>query len=395
VSKRVQKILAAIVILLINSFTQKSAQEQKPLKPKSSTNNPQTITFRPSMLSLLKVPAGWTVNIAATGLGHPRMLYADASGHVYATRRDKGDVIMLTDKNNDGKFDQQSIVAGFKGVHGITIKDEWMYLCNNNELRRYRVNINGTLQKEYETLITGLPDAGRHPNRTIDFGPDGMLYMSIGSTCNDCSEHAEMATIVQIDPKTWKRSVFVSGLRNTIGFDWHPQTHELWGCDNGGDGKGDDWPPEEVNHLVKGRHYGFPYAYAKKIPDETHADPPGESKENFAKKTEASVLELKAHMAPIAFRFFPSSAKIPANYVGDGLVCFHGSWNRSVPAGYKVMRIKFENGIATGADDFLSGFLIADNKQRFGRPAGITITAEGVVYISDDANGVIYCVKRK
>ncbi|MDB5225877.1 MAG: L-sorbosone dehydrogenase [Bacteroidota bacterium] len=362
--------------------------------PSSVVNHPKTIPFQSSFVTQLKVPDGWKITIAAMDLGKPRMLYSGSKGIIYATRRDAGNVLMLKDKNGDNKFDEMVIVTNFKGVHGITIKDGWMYLCNSDELRRYKMKADGTLEKNGHTLISGLPDAGQHPNRTIDFGPDGMLYMSIGSTCNDCKENAEMATIEQIDPKTWKRTIFASGLRNTIGFDWHPATHEMWGCDNGGDGKGEDFPPEEVNHLVKNGNYGFPYVYGKRVPDENHEAPTGDTKENYAKKTEPSVLELQAHMAPIAFRFFPKTASVPASYAGDGLVCFHGSWNRSVAVGYKVVRIKFENGVATGYEDFLSGFLMTDKKTQFGRPAGITITPQGVVYISDDTNGVIYAVRK-
>jgi glucose/arabinose dehydrogenase len=353
--------------------------------------SPSTIPFKTTMVALLKTAPGWKVTIAATGLPKPRMLYS-AEGIVYVTCRN-GEVIMIADKDYDGLSESVRTVVNFKGVHGITVKDGWMYLCNSSELRRYRMNSDGTVKETYQTLITGLPDAGQHPNRTIDFGPDGMLYMSIGSTCNDCIEAKEMATIEQIDPHTWKRTIYAAGLRNTIGFDWHPATRELWGCDNGGDGKGEDWPPEEVNHIVKNGHYGYPYLYGKNIVDEGHKDPPGDTRENLAKRAKPSVLDLQAHMAPIQFCFFGNDATIPVTYRGNALVCFHGSWNRSTPVGYKVMRIKFKNGVAVSADDFLWGFLMSGNQKRFGRPAGVTINSRGVVYISDDANGVIYSIR--
>jgi glucose/arabinose dehydrogenase len=357
---------------------------------KHTTKYPEHLDFLPEMVKLLKVPDGWTVDIAASGLGKPRMLLLTPDGTLYITRRDAGDVLMLKDSNSDNRFDEIKTVASeFKGVHGIATKDGWLYLCNNNELRRYKIEANGMLGQK-EMLFKDMPSAGQHPNRTMDFGPDGMLYISVGTLCNDCKEaDKEAASMLQVDTKTWKRTIFASGLRNTIGFDWHPQTKELWGMDNGGDAKGDDWPPEEINHIMRGKNYGFPFGYGKREVDQSREDPSGNSKEKWILNTEPSTLELQAHMAPIGFQFFPNGTA----YAGDGIVCWHGSWNRSKPVGFKVQRIKFTNGIATGAEDFLTGFL--KGKTRFGRPAGVAIAPNGAVYISDDANGVLYCVKPK
>jgi len=384
------------------------ASAQRGLPPKKNTKStlvtqyPQHLDFLPPMVKLLKVPEGWEVGIAAYGLGRPRMLYTGPNGELYVTRRDGGDVLMLKDPDGDHKFQElKTVAAEFKGVHGITIKSGWMYLCNNNELRRYKMKPDGTLEKEWQTLITDLPDGGQHPNRTIDFGPDGKLYITVGTLCNDCKESDnEVASMLQVDTITWKRTMFATGLRNTIGFDWHPQTGELWGLDNGGDGKGNKWPPEELNHIVQGGIYGYPFAYGKQEVDQSREDPAGDTKEEWVKNTVPSSLELPAHMAPIGFQFFGNAANIPADYSGDGLVCWHGSWNRNKPKGFKVQRIHFENGQPVAAEDFLTGFLkpgfmFFKRKARFGRPAGITITPMGVVYISDDANGVIYSIKRK
>lgn len=354
-----------------------------------STNYPEHLDFLPEMVNLLKVPAGWKVSVAASGLGKPRMLYLMPDGSMYVTRRDAGDVLLLKDPNGDGKFDDvKTVVAEFKGVHGITMKDGMLYLCNNNELRRYKINPDGMLTDK-EMLFNDMPSAGQHPNRTMDFGPDGKLYISIGTLCNDCKEmDREAATIVQVDPATWKRTIFASGLRNTIGFDWHPQTGEFWGFDNGGDAKGDDWPPEELNLLQQGKNYGYPFAYAKRELDETREDPAGNSKDKWVETTEPSTMEFQAHMAPIAFQFFPTSAP----FSGDGIIAWHGSWNRSKPVGFKVQRVRFANGKPVGAEDFLTGFL--KGKTRFGRPAGVAISANGTVFISDDANGVLYRISQ-
>lgn len=364
---------------------------QRGLPPKEvttithSTNYPEHLDFVPEMVNLLKVPQGWSVNVAASGLGKPRMLLLTPEGNLYITRRDTGDVLLLKDPNKDGTFDEvKTVVAEFKGVHGITMKDGMLYLCNNNELRRYKMNPDGTLTNK-EMLFNDMPSAGQHPNRTMDFGPDGKLYISIGTLCNDCKEmDREAASIVQVDPVTWKRTIFASGLRNTIGFDWHPQTGEMWGMDNGGDAKGDDWPPEELNLIAEGKSYGYPFAYAKREIDETREDPAGNSKEKWVLNTEPSTMEFQAHMAPIGFQFFPTGSA----FSGDAIINWHGSWNRSKPVGFKVQRVKFSNGKPVGAEDFLTGFL--KGKTRFGRPAGVAVSANGTVFISDDANGVLY-----
>lgn len=381
-----------LLLCLQHGFAQRGIPPKEVTTITHTTNYPEHLDFLPEMVKLLKVPEGWSVSIAASGLGKPRMLYLGVHGEMYITRRDAGDVLMLKDTNGDNKFDEiKTVAAEFKGVHGITSKDGWLYLCNNNELRRYKINTDGTLA-EKEMLFKDMPSAGQHPNRTMEFGPDGMLYISIGTLCNDCKESdKEATTIVQVDPKTWTRKIFASGLRNTIGFDFHPTTKELWGADNGGDAKGDDWPPEEINHIKMGANYGYPFAYGKKEVDPSREDPAGNSKKEWVETTEPSVLELQAHMAPIGFRFFGTGAGVPADYSGDALVCLHGSWNRTKAVGFKVQRISFENGLATGADDFLTGFL--KGKTRFGRPAGLAITPTGVVYVSDDANGVLYCIK--
>ena len=389
--KKNSHLLFLFLLVLLNTYV--FAQKDKST---NNTNRSVLIDFDPSMVNMLKVPAGWQVSIAASGLGKPRMLYNGPKGELYVTRRDAGDVLMLKDKDGDRKFEELvSVASDFKGVHGITMKDGWMFLCNNNEVRRYPMKEDGTLGMP-ETLIKDLPDGGQHSNRTMDFGPDGMLYISVGSMCNDCKEtDKEAATMLQVDPKTWQRKLYASGLRNTIGFDWHPQTGELWGVDNGGDTKGDNWPPEELNHLVKDGIYGFPYAYGKREIDKSRENPPGDTKENWVKLTQPSSFEFQAHMAPIAFQFFGNAANIPAEYAGDGLVCWHGSWNREKSVGYKVQRIRFQNGQPVAAEDFLSGFLKSDKESmHIGRPAGVTITPAGVVYVSDDANGIIYAIKR-
>jgi len=307
------------------------------------------------------------------------------------TRRDQGDVLLLTDTDNDGDFDDLKTVATkFKGVHGITIHDGYVYLCSNRELKRAKIKTDGDLE-EPEMLIKDLPDGGQHGNRTIAFGPDGKLYITVGSTCNDCNEtNKENATVLRADADGKNRKIFARGLRNTIGIDWHPTTGELWGADNGTDWRGEDMPPEEINRITEGADYGWPLVFGKQLVDQTREDPNGSTKEAYAKTTQPSMLDLPAHSAPISFLFLKGVKNLPEGDQDDAIVTLHGSWNKENPDGYKVMRVVFENGKPVRTVNFLAGFLSADGKTRFGRPAGLAISPGGTIYISDDVNGVIY-----
>ena len=390
--KQYKKASAALLMLAATSmYAQRGVPPKEVVKMTHTTNYAQHLDFKPEMVNLLKVPDGWEISVAASGLGKPRMMQAGPNGELYVTRRDAGDVLMLKDTNGDKKFDEiKTVIAEFKGVHGIDMREGKLYVCNSGEVRQYDIKADGTLTNK-KMLINDLPNGGQHPNRTMHFGPDGMLYISVGTLCNDCKEgDKEVASMLQVNPKTWERTIYASGLRNMIGFDFHPVTGVMWGADNGGDTKGDNWPPEEINKITKGNNYGYPYAYGKNEIDETREDPAGNSKAEYVKGTTGSVLELQAHQAPIDFAFFDT--KVPG-VAGDALVTWHGSWDRSKPVGFTVQRIKFENGTATGAEDFVTGFL--QGNTRFGRPAGLSIDRQGVVYLSDDANGVIYCIKRK
>ncbi|MBA2562171.1 MAG: PQQ-dependent sugar dehydrogenase, partial [Chitinophagaceae bacterium] len=381
------KIYVSITFLCSLCFLQGFAQKGLPPKERTqasvNTNFPQHEDFKENMVSRLIVPAAFKVEVAASGLGKPRMMVIDDKGSMYVTRRDQGDVLLLNDKDGDGKFDEmKTVVTQFKGVHGIAIHNKYLYLCANNELKRALIKPDGTLE-ELDTLINDLPDGGQHGNRTIAFGPDGMLYITVGSDCNDCNEtNPEHATILIANADGSNRKIFSRGLRNTIGFDWHPQTKELWGMDNGTDWRGDDLPPEELNKIVEGGDYGWPLVYGKQQVDETREDPAGTTKAAYAKTTQPAALLLPAHSAPINFLFLNKATAFPAEYKNDALVTLHGSWNKKNPDGYKIIYVHFENGQPVSTKDFLTGFISKDGKTRFGRPAGLAISSKRNLYIS-------------
>lgn len=381
---------------LTKPFAQKGLPSEKDFTATVNTSYPQHEDFKESYLSRIVVPAGFKVDVVASGLGKPRMMAVTDNGSLYITRRDQGDVLLLSDKDGDGHFeDLKTVMTHFPGVHGITIREGLLYLCSNHELKRAKIKSDGMLE-DTMTLIKDLPEGGQHGNRTIAFGPDGMLYITVGSTCNDCNEtNAENATILQAKPDGSARRIYARGLRNTIGIDWHPQTKELWGMDNGTDWRGDAIPPEELNKIVEGGNYGWPLVYGKQQVDPTREEPAGTTKEAFAKNTQPAVLTFPAHSAPINFIFLQKASQFPKEYREDALVSWHGSWNRKNPEGYKIQRIHFENGQPVSVSDFFSGFLDKEGKTRFGRPAGLIVSNKGVLYISDDENGIIYSVSYK
>ncbi len=385
--------MCVLVILFGNAvYAQKGLPSKDPSNASVSTNYPQHEDFKESMISRLKVPPGFSISVAATGLGKPRMMAQREDGSIYITRRDVGDVLLISDKDGDGRYeDLKTVFSNFKLVHGITIHEGKLYLCSDMILKRFTINPDGTLTDSV-TLITDLPDGGQHPNRTIAFGPDGMLYITVGSDCNDCNEtNPEYATILQANPDGSNRKIYARGLRNTIGFDWNPQTKELWGADQGVDWRGDTIPHEEINKITQNGDYGWPLVFEKQKVDITREDPLGTTKEAYAKTTVPAAWLLPAHSAAINFSFLDARA-FPAAYANDALVSLHGSWNAKNPVGYMVKRVHFQNGKPVSADDFLTGMLSKDGKTRFGRPAGLLVSPKGVIYVSDDENGVIYSI---
>jgi glucose/arabinose dehydrogenase len=341
----------------------------------------------------LKVPTGFAVNKFAEGVGKPRMMAVTSAGHVYVSDRDAGTVTLLQDTNNDGVAERKQVVATLKQAHGLALQGSKLYIVAVKELYVADINMDGTLSTPRQ-LLNDLPDGGQHPNRTIAFGPDGQLYISVGSTCNSCPEpNPELATMLVANADGSGRRIFAKGLRNTIGFGWHPQTREFWGMDHGIDWLGDDEQKEELNKITPGADYGWPYIYGegKYNPGDR---PEGMTYAEYAAKTAKPILTYQAHSAPMAMVFYTAS-QFPTEYQNDAFVAMRGSWNRSKPSGYKVVRVHFENGQPTRFDDFLTGFLINNDRSHFARLVGLAVNRDGSLLVSDDTNGVIYRVARQ
>ncbi|HEV7298243.1 MAG TPA: PQQ-dependent sugar dehydrogenase [Tepidisphaeraceae bacterium] len=387
-----------IVLIALPIVASACRSLDKPADGKGVAFQPARRDFSQERMEQLKVPDGLKVNVFAKLDGEPRMLTTADDGTVYVTRRKNGDVLALRDGNGDGVADEpRTVVSGLKDVHGITLHDGKMYLASPTKLWAAPMKADGTVG-DPKLLLDDLPEAGRHGNRTMKFGSDGKLYLSVGSSSNaEPEKNPEHATILRLNPDGTGREIFARGLRNTIGFGWHPQTGQMWGMDHGSDWRGDTVPPEELNRLQEGKDYGWPFVYGDRVVDPiTDGDPPrGLSRQAYAQQTEPAVLTYKAHAAPMQMAFQAGDG-LGADYNGDAFIPMRGSWNRGDPVGYSVARIRFDDsGQPTALEPFVTGWLIEDGKAHFARLAGLTIAKDGAILISDDTNGVIYRIARR
>ena len=354
-------------------------------------NEPAKLVPTDAQIASLKLPAGFRIK-AFTRLEAPRMLAVAPDGTVYVTRRHpQNDVWMLRDRNGDGVAEERKRVASIQHVHGITIRNGKVYLAAVRKFYVANILADGSFSTP-QVLYSDLPDAGQHPNRTVKFSPDGRLFLSVGSTNNAAPEpNVENATMLQLATDGSGRTIFAKGLRNTIGFDWHPQTKEFWGMDHGIDWLGDLEQREELNLLIQGGDYGWPFIYddqkfnLHQNPQETT----GLTWAQYAARTAPPVLGLEPHSAPMEFLFY-TGTQFPAQYRNQAFLALHGSWNRARPVGYSVVLVRFQNGQPVGTEDFLTGFLSGDGKSQFGRPCGMALAKDGSLLVSDDSGGVIY-----
>ncbi len=363
-----------------------------PAPGSNASFSPRHLAFSDVLLSRLRLPARFRVNVFARGVDGARIIAVGPDGTVYVTQTNLGQVSALWDRDGDGRAEGRRVVAtDLPGVHGIAIHAGTLYLAMPTRISSADLHADGTLGQSH-ILVDNLPSGGGHANRTLGFGPDGLLYVSVGSSCNACVErNPERATLLRMRADGSERHVLARGLRNTEAFDWHPLTRQLWGMDQGADGRGADRPPEELNHIREGRHYGWPWCFgARQVDTLTVGHPSGMTTAQFCATTEPAVLGYQAHSSPIQLKFYTGS-QFPAAYRNDAFQTFHGSWNRQPAVGYSVVRIRFDaGGQPTGFENFLTGFLTDNGQAQFGRPAGLAIAADGALLVGDDGNGVIY-----
>lgn len=346
-------------------------------------------------LASLDVPEGYRIAIFAEGLGNARIIEVADDGTVYLTRRTEGDVQMLRDSDGDGVADLRRTIARRPLMHGLEIDGQTAYMVAGSSIYRAPILSDGSFGA-LEEIVDDLPATGQHSAREINKGPDGMFYVSVGSTCNACNESsAESAALLRMPPDGSSRTIFASGLRHTIGYDWHPATGELWGLDHGIDWLGDRQQIEELNRIERAKAYGWPYIYGKGGWNPQDEPPGGLTMEDWDRMSERPVLGYDPHAAPMQMVFY-RGGMFPQSEQGNAFAAMRGSWNRSDPVGYEIVRLRFDaNGEPTAIEPFVTGFLQSNRSEgpaHSGRPVGLAVAHDGALLFSDDVNGVIYRV---
>lgn len=355
----------------------------------------------------LSAPEGFTAYIYARDVKGARVMLRDPKGTMLVSETAEGKVVALPDLDSDGKADRTQIVLdGLREPHGLYVRcpdtgnasaDQdgcMLYVAETGSLKAYAYDAD-TLSAANPKEIATFPTGDGHYTRTLTPHPDGKhLLVAVGSSCNVCNETNPMrATIQSLDLATNAMTTFATGLRNSVFQAIDPVTGEVWATDNGRDVIGDDIPPDELNIVREGKDYGWPLCYGQNIHD-TDFDTKQYIRDPCADSVPAHK-DLQAHSAALGIGFIPEEGW-PADMANDVLVAYHGSWNRSIPTGYKVVRFDLDDrrNVMGGPFDFLSGFLEMGQTvdQAIGRPVGILAEPGGVVYVSDDRAGAIYRV---
>jgi glucose/arabinose dehydrogenase len=345
----------------------------------------------------LTLRKGFTISVFARGLGRPRVMVFDPAGTLLVTVPSKGRVVALPDRDRDGTADRiVEVIGGLDQPHGMAFRcspDCGLYIAEEDQVNVYSYDPKD-LKAVKQKKIANLPEGGHH-TRTLLFLPeprDDRLLVSAGSSCNVCLEDDwRRAKILVVPAGGGDLRAFASGLRNAVFMAIHPKTKKVWATEMGRDMLGDDLPPDEINIIEEGRDYGWPFCYGKNIRDPDFN--PGKGKSCREPETFPSYIDVPAHSAPLGLSFFPEDGW-PEDFRNNLLVAFHGSWNRSVPTGYKIVRYRLdEEGRYLGAEDFVTGWLTRDGTA-LGRPVDIIIRPDGTIFVSDDKAGVIYRITR-
>ncbi|HEY9486712.1 MAG TPA: sorbosone dehydrogenase family protein [Chryseosolibacter sp.] len=337
-------------------------------------------------LEKIKLPAGFKIDIYAE-VNDARSLALSPSGIVYAGNRDGDKVYAVQDTDGDFKADKKWVIAsGLNSPNGVAFKDGDLYVAEISRILKFS-GIEKKLNNPGQPVVVteDYPTETHHGWKYIAFGPDGKLYVPVGAPCNICDREEDIyATITRINPDGSGREIFAEGIRNTVGFAWHPETGELWFTDNGRDMMGDNVPNCELNHAPEaGLHFGYPYCHEGAIKDPEFGDkaPCG--------KFVPPVQKLGPHVAPLGMKFY-SGDMFPESYRNQVFIARHGSWNRTKKIGYDVSLVKLQGSKSQGMEVFATGWLDDTSQKAWGRPVDVAILPDGSMLVSDDSANVIY-----
>lgn len=379
--------LLALVGIIFYSCT--SGQESGNQADRTG-NEIDTISYEGLQLDKLVMPAGFSIDVYAR-VNNARSMAISPSGTLFVGNRGGDEVYALKDTDGDFQADLiYTLDTGLRMPNGVAFKDGDLYVAEVSKLWKYTDIEDNLTSPTKELIYDDYPEDGHHGWKYIAFGPDGKLYIPVGAPCNICESKNEMyASITRMNPDGSEREIYAEGIRNTVGFTWHPESGEMYFTDNGRDMLGDTIPPCELNRVTEmGQHFGYPYCHGGYIKDPEFGDK--FPCEDFV----APAQKLGPHVAPLGIKFYTGDL-FPEAYKGLAFIAEHGSWNRSPEAGHtghRITNVTLENGEGVAYETFIEGFLDTESNKAWGRPVDVLFLEDGSMLISDDLSGTIYRV---
>ncbi|MEM7244786.1 MAG: sorbosone dehydrogenase family protein [Acidobacteriota bacterium] len=338
-------------------------------------------------VQLIDLPEGFVIELAAAGIEHARSMARSPAGTLFVGSRKSDVVRALRDEDGDGYFETVHVLlSGLNSPNGVAYRAGALYVAEIHRVIRLD-DIDARLTSPPEPVVVrdDFPTDPHHGWKFLRFGPDGWLYVPVGAPCNICDAGDPYAAILRMKPDGSDLQVFARGVRNTVGFDWHPTTGELWFTDNGRDWLGDHLPPDELNHAPEaGLHFGYPWCHGTDLVD---TDFPDRGCDGFRPAAQ----ELGAHVASLGMRFYTGDS-FPEEYRNQVFIAEHGSWNSSVKVGYQVSLVRLEGNRPVSYEPFATGWLRPHGGVR-GRPVDLLVEPDGSLLVSDDGGGAIYRIR--
>lgn len=332
----------------------------------------------------INLPPGFRIALYADHVPGARSMALGPRGTLFVGTRGEGKVYAVLDRDRDQKADEVvTVAAGLNSPNGVAFLGDALYVAEIERVLRFD-SLESRLRDPPRPAVVNdaFPRDRHHGWKFIRFGPDGRLYVPVGAPCNICESADPYASLMRMNPDGTGLEIFARGIRNTVGFDWHPETKQLWFTDNGRDWMGDNQPPDELNVAPEaGMHFGYPYCHGRGLPD------PGFGKGKSCQAYTPAAQELGPHVAALGMRFY-TGAMFPETYRNAVFIAEHGSWNRSKPIGYRIMLVRLEGGRVARYEVFAEGWL--QDGLVFGRPVDILVMPDGALLVSDDKEGVIY-----
>lgn len=338
-----------------------------------------------SNINSISMPPGFKISVYASGIEGARSLALGDNGIVFVGSRSEGRVYALVDENGDGKkITVLTVASNLDTPNGVAYHNGSLYVAEISRILRYDNILENLNQSKPPVVVYDmLPKERHHGWKFIAIGPDEKLYVPVGAPCNICaSEDERFASIMRMNLDGSEVEVFAHGVRNTVGFDWHPLSGELYFADNGRDWLGDDLPPDELNHApIKGMHFGYPYYYGDNL-----ADPEFKEQPQIPSLSKPA-MKLEAHVAPLGMRFY-TGEMFPEEYKNQIFIAEHGSWNRTSLIGYRILLVRLQDGKPISQEVFAHGW--SNSAVPWGRPVDVLVMPDGALLVSDDRANAVY-----